>query len=114
MALGGSLGPEATEAMGQTRRGHRIRVLDPFGLVQRARAAMRRLRSRPLSLIDDASLEKVLLDSGRWDELQRGLLGCSTCSAALTIDNIAGFSVVDGRYHFFCNAPSCLPLRLHE
>lgn len=75
---------------------------------ERLRAFFARFRKTEISLIEADDLRKLLKDIGRLDDLLAGKLQCFECHKSLSLENLSGFILRDGEYHFFCDGQICL------
>lgn len=71
-------------------------------------SVFRRLRKTDVSLVEDEDLMALLSEIGKLDDLREGRLKCTYCEKVLSLENLSGFFVHNGQYHFLCDDRSCI------
>src|SRR5260221_6649897 len=75
------------------------------------RTLIARFPSKDQFLIEDDELTKLLKGRGLYEDLLNGKLRCSQCGTPLSKENLSGFVVGGGDYHFLCDDQVCLRVK---
>lgn len=77
-------------------------------MIERLLRNFQRFRNKAtINAVHDDDLQAVLSSSGTLEAIIQGQAHCVVCGNVLSLDNIAGWKILEGKPHFFCDRPAC-------